>query len=60
MAKDRSERIEPSWPHIEGEKHPVSELATDVQGALSPFGDVTFPVDPETLPYTHPTTVINR
>ena len=60
MAKDRSERIEPSWPHIEGEKHPVSELATDVQGALSPFGDVAFPVDPETLPYTHPTTVINR
>jgi len=60
VAKDRSAHIDPAWPHIEGEKYPVSELATDVQGALSPFGDVTFPVDPETLPYTHPTTVINR
>ncbi|GAA3437970.1 hypothetical protein [Kutzneria kofuensis] len=60
MAKGRPERIDPSWPHIEGEKHPVSELATDMQGALSPFGDVTFPVDPETLPYTHPVTEINR
>lgn len=60
MAKDRTARIDPEWPHLEGEKHPVSELATDVQGALSPFGEVTFPVDPATLPYTHPVTEINR
>jgi hypothetical protein len=60
VAKARPERIDPHWPNLEGEKHPVSELATDVQGALSPFGDVTFPVDPETLPYAHPVTEINR
>jgi hypothetical protein len=60
VAKDRSARIDPAWPHIEGEKHPVSELATDVQGALSPFGDIAFPLDAESLPYTHPVTEINR
>jgi hypothetical protein len=50
-------RIDPTWPADEGE-HPVSELASDRQGALSPFGDLTFPL--EAVPYEHPVTEINR
>jgi hypothetical protein len=38
----------------------VSELATDRAGALSPFGDVTFPVPSDDLPYVHPVTIVNR
>jgi hypothetical protein len=49
--------IDPTWPGEDGE-HPVTELASDRQGALSPFGDVTFPRD--TVPYVHPETEINR
>ena len=40
--------------------HAVSELAADRTGALSPFGDLTFPLPSEDLPYTHPVTVVNR
>ena len=36
----------------------MTELAADRQGALSPFGDITFPLD--TVPYVHPVTEINR
>jgi hypothetical protein len=35
-------------------------LAADRTGALSPFGDLTFPLPPEDLPYTHPVTVVNK
>jgi len=49
--------IDPTWPGEDGE-HPVTELAADRQGALSPFGDITFPLD--TVPYVHPETEINR
>ncbi|HET6707695.1 hypothetical protein [Amycolatopsis sp.] len=49
--------IDPTWPGEDGE-HPVTELASDRQGALSPFGDITFPLD--TVPYVHPVTEINR
>jgi hypothetical protein len=49
--------VDPTWPAEDGE-HPVSELASDRQGALSPFGDLTFPLD--TVPYVHPETEINR
>ncbi|AZI57252.1 hypothetical protein EH165_02830 [Nakamurella antarctica] len=52
--------VDPTWPAADDGSHPVSELNTDRQGALSPFGDVTFPLDPADLPYVHPTTVINR
>lgn len=59
MAKaGRAERIDPEWPHAEDGEHPVSELAADRQGALSPFGDLTFPLD--SVPYTHPVTEINK
>ncbi len=47
-------RIDPEWPDVE---HPVTELAADRQGALSPFGEVTFPL--ESVPYVHPETEIN-
>jgi hypothetical protein len=32
----------------------VSELVSDAAGAHSPFGDIEFPVLPETLLYRHP------
>jgi hypothetical protein len=56
---DRSHRIDPHWPAEDGE-HAVSELASDSQGALSPFGPVTFPLPVEELGYTHPVTKINK
>jgi len=54
---DRSPRIDPAWPDV---PHPVSEVAASVQGALSPFGDVEFPLPAEDLPYEHPETKINK
>lgn len=42
------ERIDPDWPHVEaGEDHPVSELASPVQGSQMPFGDIDLPADLE-------------
>jgi hypothetical protein len=32
----------------------VSEIAADLAGALSPFGDVEFPLPVERLHYVHP------
>jgi hypothetical protein len=48
------------WPTRDPEDHPVSELASDRVGALSPFGDLTFPVPASTLPYVHPVTSVNK
>ena len=59
MAK-RTDRIDPTWPSWSEEDHPVSELAAPVQGALSPFGELTFPLPPDELAYEHPHTEINR
>ncbi|PXY32623.1 hypothetical protein [Prauserella muralis] len=56
--KRKRNRIDPNWPEVPAGEHPVSELAADRQGALSPFGDVTFPL--ETVPYEHPETEINK
>jgi hypothetical protein len=50
--------MDPTWPQVPDGEHPVSELTADMQGSLSPFGDVEFPQ--ENVPYTHPTTEINR
>lgn len=59
MAKPaRAGRIDPTWPELPEGEHPVSELASPVQGSLSPFGDIEFPV--ETVPYVHPVTEINK
>lgn len=54
----KSARIDPTWPEAGDGDHPVSELAADRQGALSPFGDLTFPL--ESVPYVHPVTEINK
>ncbi len=50
--------VDPTWPQAEDGSHPVTELASPVAGGLSPFGDLEFPLD--SVPYIHPTTVINR
>lgn len=51
--------VDPTWPHGDDGGHPVTELNSDRQGALSPFGDVEFPLPSHTLGYQHPKTVIN-
>ncbi len=64
MAEKKQEKVryvDPGWPALNGEDdHPVSELAADRTGALSPFGDLTFPLPADEIPYTHPVTVVNR
>lgn len=52
--------IDDGWPTRDPDDHPVSELASDRVGALSPFGDTTFPLPATALPYVHPVTVVNR
>lgn len=53
--------VDPGWPQLDGEdEHAVSELATDRTGALSPFGELTFPLPSEDIPYVHPSTVVNK
>jgi hypothetical protein len=56
----RTDRIDPTWPSWSEDDHPVSELAAPQQGALSPFGELIFPLPADTLPYQHPHTEINR
>ncbi len=58
--KKNSDRIDPAWPHAGDGEHPVSELAADRQGALSPFGDTSFPLPEGSVPYHHPVTRINK
>lgn len=59
MAKsDRPGRIDPNWPDVPDGEHPVTELAAPVQGSMSPFGDIDFPLSE--VPYVHPVTEINR
>ena len=60
MAKSaKSHRVDPTWAGDDDHgSHPVSELTSDRQGALSPFGDdITFPL--ENSGYQHPVTEIN-
>ncbi len=53
--------VDNGWPvHEEGDEHAISEVAADRTGALSPYGDIAFPLPAEQLPYTHPVTVINK
>lgn len=54
------DRIDPAWPRDPDGKSPVSELASDRQGSLSPFGDVSFPLPEGSVPYEHPVTRINK
>ncbi len=52
--------VDKGWPTTDPDDHAVSELATDRTGALSPYGDVVFPLPAEELPYLHPVTEVNR
>jgi hypothetical protein len=64
VADNKSQKkryVDNGWPTFDGDdEHAVSELAADRTGALSPFGDVTFPLPADELPYTHPVTVVNK
>lgn len=51
-------RVDPAWPDLPDGEHPLTELLADVQGSLSPFGEVEFPL--AEVPYEHPVTEINR
>lgn len=52
--------VDNGWPATAPDDHAVSELRTDRTGALSPFGDVEFPLPSDDLPYLHPVTVVNQ
>lgn len=53
--------VDAGWPtDVPEGQHVVTELVTDTTGALSPYGDLVLPLDPSTLPYVHPYTVVNR
>jgi hypothetical protein len=56
---NKNRYVDNGWPETDGEPA-VSELRTDRAGALSPFGDVVFPLPSDTLPYLHPVTSVNR
>ena len=56
----KSRYVDNGWPTTDPDDHAVSELATDRTGALSPYGDLVFPLPADELPYLHPVTEINR
>ena len=60
MAEFRGRGVDPTWPVVDEGEHVLSEFNASVQGALSPFGDIEFPLPADEIPYVHPKTVINR
>ena len=44
MADKRTKGVDPTWPETPDGEHPVTELSTDRQGSLSPFGEIEFPL----------------
>ena len=59
--RQKKQYVDPGWPATDGDDdHAVSELATDRTGALSPFGDLKFPLPTDDVPYVHPVTVVNK
>jgi hypothetical protein len=56
----KSRYVDNGWPDYGEDSHPVSELAADRTGALSPYGELTFPLPTDELPYIHPVTTINK
>jgi hypothetical protein len=56
----KTKYVDNGWPTMDPNDHAVSETHTDRTGALSPFGDVVFPLPSDDLPYVHPITVVNR
>jgi hypothetical protein len=57
---EKTRYVDGGWPDTGPDEHAVSELRTDRTGALSPFGDVEFPLPADELPYLHPVTDVNR
>jgi hypothetical protein len=64
MAKRKDKHahlVEPTWGQSEGGGPPLTELASETAGALSPFGeDHAFPLPPNKLRYAHPQDTPNR
>jgi hypothetical protein len=63
VAEDNGQKkqyVDPGWPELGDDDHAVSELATDRTGALSPFGELEFPLPADELPYVHAVTVVNK
>lgn len=69
MAREKTDKTrkpsryltDPRWPvDVSRGEHAVTELASDRQGSLSPFGEVSFPLSEDQLDYVHPVTEINR
>ena len=58
--RSKTKYVDNGWPTTDPDDHAVSELATDRTGALSPFGELVFPLPADDLPYVHPVTVVNR
>lgn len=58
--KAKTGYVDKGWPATDHGEPAVSELRTDRTGALSPFGDLEFPLPAGELPYLHPVTVVNR
>lgn len=56
----KNSHVSQGWPVVEPGDHAVTEILARYTGADSPFGEIEFPVDPATLPYVHPVTVINK
>ena len=56
----KTKYVDNGWPTTDPDDHAVSELKTDRTGALSPFGELVFPLPATDLPYLHPVTVVNR
>ncbi|CAA0135833.1 Uncharacterised protein [Mycolicibacterium vanbaalenii] len=58
--RQKTRYVDPGWPTTDVDDHAVSELAADRTGALSPFGDITFPLPADELPFVQSSTVINK
>jgi hypothetical protein len=58
--RQKNKYVDPGWPTTDSDEHAVSELATDRTGALSPFGDVSFPVPATELPFIQSATIVNK
>ena len=55
--------VDNGWPkddNGDAADHAVSELATHISGALSPFGETQFPLPVEDLPFVQSKTIVNR
>ena len=59
-AEKKAAGVDPTWPEGAPDDHAVTEFIADRQGALSPFGELEFPLPADEIPYVHPVTVINR